>query len=61
MVYAQFDGLFQQSLLRHLAGSPTATEDLHTYAGALLTQVVPPGPTAGPGARRLRYAAKSDG
>jgi len=45
--------VFRQSLLRHLAGSPTATDDLHTYAGALLTQVVP-----SPPARRIGRATR---
>ena len=38
--YATFDGLFQQALLRHLSGNPSALDDLRTGACHLLTQVV---------------------
>jgi AcrR family transcriptional regulator len=41
MTYAMFDGLFQQALLRHLAGVEGAAEHLHAGASQLLTQVVP--------------------
>ncbi|WP_083275186.1 TetR/AcrR family transcriptional regulator [Pseudonocardia sp. HH130630-07] len=37
--YAAFDGLFQQALLRHLAGSPTALDDLRAGAGELLRRM----------------------
>jgi AcrR family transcriptional regulator len=41
MTYAMFDGLFQQALLRHLAGVEGASEHLHAAASQLLNQVVP--------------------
>ena len=41
MTYALFDGLFQQALLRHLAGSTTAASELRSHARQLLEQVVP--------------------
>lgn len=37
--YAAFDGLFQQALLRHLAGSPAALDDLRSGAGDLLRRM----------------------
>ncbi|WP_431903125.1 TetR family transcriptional regulator [Amycolatopsis thermoflava] len=37
--YALFDGLFQQALLRHLAGSETALDDLRTGARDLLPRL----------------------
>ncbi len=40
MTYAMFDGLFQQALLRRLAGVDGATEHLHAGASQLLTRVV---------------------
>jgi AcrR family transcriptional regulator len=38
--YATLDGLFQQALLRHLAGSQTALEDLSADVLTLLPQLV---------------------
>ncbi len=38
-----FDGLFQQALLRHLAGVDTAATDLHAHVLRLLSQLVPTG------------------
>lgn len=38
--YALFDGLFQQALLRHLAGSTTALDDLRRGARELLPRLV---------------------
>jgi AcrR family transcriptional regulator len=38
--YAMFDGLFQQALLRHLAGSPTALDELREGCRALLPRLV---------------------
>ena len=38
--YAMFDGLFQRALLHHLAGSPSALEDLRTGARYLLTHAI---------------------
>ncbi|GAA4548115.1 TetR/AcrR family transcriptional regulator [Pseudonocardia xishanensis] len=40
MAYATFDGLFQQALLRHLAGSELALDDLRAGARHLLSHVV---------------------
>ncbi|MCE3554255.1 TetR/AcrR family transcriptional regulator [Pseudonocardia sp. RS11V-5] len=40
LAYATFDGLFQQALLRHLAGSGLALDDLRTGARHLLDHVV---------------------
>jgi AcrR family transcriptional regulator len=40
LVYAAFDGLFQQALLRHLAGDPDALDDLRAGTRALLTGLV---------------------
>jgi AcrR family transcriptional regulator len=40
MAYATFDGLFQQALLRHLAGSAIALDDLRAGARHLLSHVV---------------------
>ncbi|MCW0214660.1 MAG: TetR/AcrR family transcriptional regulator [Pseudonocardia sp.] len=40
MAYATFDGLFQQALLRHLAGSELATDDLKAGARHLLSHLV---------------------
>ncbi|WP_181779893.1 TetR/AcrR family transcriptional regulator [Pseudonocardia pini] len=40
MAYATFDGLFQQSLLRHLSGSDLALDDLRAGARHLLSHVV---------------------
>lgn len=40
MAYATFDGLFQQALLRHLAGSELALHDLRAGARHLLGHVV---------------------
>ncbi len=37
--YAMFDGLFQQALMRHLDGVPTALDDLRTGANLLLPQL----------------------
>ena len=37
VAYAVFDGLFQQALLRHLAGDPSAAADLR----AAVAQVLP--------------------
>ncbi|MDT7614156.1 MAG: hypothetical protein QOF00_1603 [Pseudonocardiales bacterium] len=41
MTYAMFDGLFQQALLRRLAGVAGASENLHASTVQLLKQVVP--------------------
>jgi AcrR family transcriptional regulator len=41
MTYAMFDGLFQQALLRHLAGVDGAREHLRAATLRLLSQVVP--------------------
>jgi AcrR family transcriptional regulator len=38
--YAMFDGLFQQALLRHLAGSTAALDDLRRGARELLPRLV---------------------
>ena len=38
--YAMFDGLFQQALLRHLAGSATALDDLRRACSELLPRLV---------------------
>ncbi len=40
LVYAAFDGLFQQSLLRHVAGDAGALDDLRAGTGELLTRLV---------------------
>ena len=40
LVYAAFDGLFQQALLRHLAGDPSALDDLRAGTRALLIGLV---------------------
>ncbi len=40
-MYAVFDGLFQQALLRQLAGDPAAADDLRTSIRAVLGQVLP--------------------
>lgn len=42
MTYALFDGLFQQALLRHFAGSPTAADDLRDRVLGLLGRLFPP-------------------
>ena len=39
--YAALDGLFQQSLLRHLGGDASAGEHLRTGSAALIDQLVP--------------------
>ncbi|MBW0117802.1 TetR/AcrR family transcriptional regulator [Pseudonocardia abyssalis] len=41
MTYALFDGLFQQALLQHFAGSPTAATDLHDRVLDLLGRLLP--------------------
>lgn len=41
MTYAMFDGLFQQALLRHLAGQDGAQAHLHASVRQLIDQVVP--------------------
>ncbi|MBW0098320.1 TetR/AcrR family transcriptional regulator [Pseudonocardia sp. KRD-184] len=41
MTYALFDGLFQQALLHHVAGSPTAGPDLRARALDLLGRLLP--------------------
>jgi AcrR family transcriptional regulator len=38
--YAVFDGLFQQTLLRHISGVPDALDDLQTRVRALLPELV---------------------
>ena len=38
--YAIFDGLFQQSLLRHIAGSPDALDDLQRRVQSLLPELL---------------------
>ena len=40
MTYALFDGMFQQALLRHLAGSPEAGPDLHRNVLQLLPRLL---------------------
>lgn len=40
LAYAQFDGVFQQALLRHLAGLPNAGPDLRAHALRLMPQTV---------------------
>ena len=42
LVYAAFDGVFQQCLLRNLSGDATAILDLKTYARTLAHQIAPP-------------------
>lgn len=39
VAYAMFDGLFQQALLRHLAGRATAADDLRTGVRDLMERV----------------------
>lgn len=41
VMYATFDGLFQQSLLRHLAGDPSASTDLADHVRQVLPLLVP--------------------
>ena len=41
-MYAVFDGLFQQALLRQLAGDPAAADDLRAAVGRLLPQLLRP-------------------
>ena len=41
VAYAALDGLFQQSLLRHLSGDPAAGEHLLAGSAALLRRLVP--------------------
>lgn len=41
VMYALFDGLFQQALLRQLAGDPAAAADLQAGVTAVVAQVVP--------------------
>ena len=41
-IYALLDGLFQQALLRQLAGEPSAAEDLRTAVGQLLPTLLRP-------------------
>jgi AcrR family transcriptional regulator len=40
VAYAQFDGLFQQSLLRYLAGADEVADELERHVPALLARVV---------------------
>ncbi|SDN87713.1 transcriptional regulator, TetR family [Klenkia soli] len=40
VMYALFDGLFQQALLRRLAGDPGAADDLRAAVTAVVAQVV---------------------
>ncbi|MFC5139960.1 TetR/AcrR family transcriptional regulator [Actinomycetospora rhizophila] len=40
LAYAAFDGLFQQSLLRHLSGDAAALDDLRAGTRVLLTRLV---------------------
>ena len=40
VAYAIFDGLFQQSLLRHLAGNSEAGSELQAHAEALMDQLI---------------------
>lgn len=40
-MYALFDGLFQQALLRQLAGDPEAAADLQAAVTSVVAQVVP--------------------
>ncbi|GAA4936639.1 TetR family transcriptional regulator [Actinomycetospora succinea] len=39
LAYAAFDGLFQQALLRHLAGDPAALDDVRAGTRVLLTRL----------------------
>jgi hypothetical protein len=41
-LYAVLDGLFQQALLRQLAGDPAAADDLRTAVGGLLPSLFGP-------------------
>jgi AcrR family transcriptional regulator len=41
-IYALLDGLFQQALLRRLAGDPAAADDLRAAVGALLPTLLRP-------------------
>ncbi|SCX44737.1 transcriptional regulator, TetR family [Klenkia marina] len=49
VMYALFDGLFQQALLRQLAGDPAAAADLQAGVTAVVAQVVPADRAAVPG------------
>jgi AcrR family transcriptional regulator len=40
-MYAVFDGLFLQALLRQLAGDPDAARDLRSAVGAVIARLVP--------------------
>ncbi|WP_326943910.1 MULTISPECIES: TetR/AcrR family transcriptional regulator [unclassified Amycolatopsis] len=40
VAYALFDGLFQQALLRHLAGAPDVPEELESAVPSVLTRIV---------------------
>jgi len=40
-LYAVFDGLFLQALLRQLAGDPDAARDLRSSVSAVLTRLIP--------------------
>jgi AcrR family transcriptional regulator len=46
VAYAIFDGLFQQALLKHLSGNPSAAGDLQAHVIALMDQLIQadPGP-----------------
>ena len=39
VAYGLFDGMFEQALIRHLVGVPTALDDLRTGANLLLPQL----------------------
>ena len=47
LLYAMFDGIFQQCLLKHIAGDPGAIRDMEVQARALLSQFTGR-PTAAP-------------
>jgi hypothetical protein len=40
VAYAIFDGLFQQSLLKHLAGNSDAVSDLQAYTEYLMDKLI---------------------
>jgi AcrR family transcriptional regulator len=44
VAYAIFDGLFQQALLKHLSGNPSAAGDLQAHVIALMDQLIQAGP-----------------
>lgn len=54
VLYAVFDGLFQQCLLKHIAGDPLAIVQMQTDARAVLARVA-----ANPGVRQEQGAAEN--